>query len=79
MNRYSDLAILNVKKKKKVLWPFYVTVVPFLTFFRMYVSRRGFLDGWHGLVVCALSAFHDFCKYGKLWEKEILKRGKIHG
>ena len=74
MNRYSDLAILEMKPKKKRFWRFYVTVAPLLTFFRMYVSRAGFLDGWHGFVVCALSAFHDFCKYAKLWEKEILGR-----
>jgi glycosyltransferase involved in cell wall biosynthesis len=79
MNRYSDLSIIDIKTKKKTFWKFYVTVAPFLTFFRMYVSRRGFLDGWHGLVVCGLSAFHDFCKYAKLWEKEILKRGPNHG
>jgi len=74
MNRYSDLSIIDIKAKKKNFWKFYLTLAPFLTFFRMYVSRRGFLDGWHGLVVCGLSAFHDFCKYTKLWEKEILKR-----
>lgn len=74
MNDYSDLALAGMKPKKKTFWKFYVTVAPFLTFFRMYISRKGFLDGWHGLVVCGLSAFHDFCKYAKLWEKEILKR-----
>jgi glycosyltransferase involved in cell wall biosynthesis len=74
MNRYSDLALLDPKPKKIKFWKFYLTVAPFLTFFRMYVSRRGFLDGWHGLVVCGLSAFHDFCKYAKLWEREILQR-----
>jgi glycosyltransferase involved in cell wall biosynthesis len=79
MNRYSDLSIIDIKQKKKTFWKFYVTVVPFLTFFRMYISRRGFLDGWHGLVVCGLSAFHDFCKYAKLWEREVLKRGTNHG
>ncbi len=79
MNRYSNLAIVDVKRKKKIFWWFYVTVAPFLTFFRMYISRRGFLDGWHGLMVCGLSAFHDFVKYGKLWEKEILKRGTHNG
>lgn len=78
MNRYSDLSILDIKQKKKTFWRFYLTVAPFLTFFRMYISRRGFLDGWHGLVVCGLSAFHDFCKYAKLWEKEVLKRSN-HG
>ncbi|HXL73445.1 MAG TPA: glycosyltransferase family 2 protein [bacterium] len=79
MNRYSDLSIIEIKQKKKTFWKFYITVVPFLTFFRMYISRKGFLDGWHGLVVCGLSAFHDFCKYAKLWEKEVLKRGTNHG
>jgi glycosyltransferase involved in cell wall biosynthesis len=74
MNRYSDLALLDMKPKKIKYWKFYGTVAPLLTFFRMYVSRRGHLDGWHGLVVCGLSAFHDFCKYAKMWEKEILKR-----
>ena len=44
-----------------------------MTFFRMYVTRKGFLDGWHGLAVCGLSGFHDFAKYAKLWEKEVLK------
>jgi glycosyltransferase involved in cell wall biosynthesis len=74
MNRYSDLAILNVAPKKKVFWIYYLTAAPFFTFIRMFVSRRGFLDGWHGFVVCGLSAFHDFAKYAKLWEKEILQR-----
>lgn len=74
MNRYSNLFLLDVKPKKIRFWRFYVTVAPFLTFFRMYVTRRGFLDGWHGLAVCGLSAFHDFAKYAKLWEKEILNR-----
>jgi glycosyltransferase involved in cell wall biosynthesis len=78
MNRYSDLSVQEIKQKKKTFWMFYLTVAPFLQFFRMYISRRGFLDGWHGLVVCGLSAFHDFCKYAKLWEKEVLKRSH-HG
>jgi len=74
MNRYSSLAVLDVKPKKIKYWQYYVTIAPLMTFIRMYVSRGGWLDGWHGLVVCGLSAFHDFCKYAKLWEKEILKR-----
>jgi glycosyltransferase involved in cell wall biosynthesis len=79
MNRYSDLALSGMKPKKIRFWKFYVTVAPFLTFFRMFISRRGFLDGWHGLAVCGLSAFHDFCKYVKLWEREILKRPPPEG
>ena len=75
MNRYSDLSLGEVSQKKRRLWWVYLTFIPFWTFFRMYVLKLGILDGWHGLVVCGLSAFHDFAKYAKLWEKEILKRG----
>ncbi len=75
MNRYSDLFLRDVKPKKKFLWRFYLAFMPFWTFFRMYALKGGFLDGWHGLVVCGLSAFHDFAKYAKLWEREVLERG----
>ena len=35
-------------------------------FLRMYVAQGGFLDGWRGLVVCAMGAFYVFTKYAKL-------------
>lgn len=38
-------------------------------FFRMYVLRRGFLDGWRGLVLAVIGAFYVFLKYCKLWEQ----------
>jgi len=74
MNRYSDLALVNIKPKKITFWAYYLTLAPGVTFLRMFILKRGFLDGWRGFVVCGLSAFHDFAKYAKLWEKEILKR-----
>lgn len=36
-------------------------------FLRMYVLRLGFLDGWHGLVLCLCSAFYVLTKYVKIW------------
>jgi glycosyltransferase involved in cell wall biosynthesis len=63
MNRYSDLAILEVKPKKIDFWWYYVTLAPFMTFFRMYVSRRGFMDGWPGGVwALGLPRFRQVCK-----------------
>lgn len=44
-----------------------LTLRPLLRFIKMYVLRRGFLDGYHGLVLCGLSAFSVFTKYAKLW------------
>jgi glycosyltransferase involved in cell wall biosynthesis len=44
-----------------------VLVRPPLRFFRMYVLQAGFLDGAHGLVVCALAAAQVLLKYGEVW------------
>lgn len=44
-----------------------LTLRPMLRFFKMYVLRRGFLDGYHGAVLCGLGAFSVFTKYAKLW------------
>ncbi len=44
-----------------------LTLRPALRFFKMYVIRLGFLDGYHGAVLCGLGAFSVFTKYARLW------------
>jgi glycosyltransferase involved in cell wall biosynthesis len=39
-------------------------------FLRGYLVKGGFLDGVPGLAIAAVSAFHVFVKYAKLWELE---------
>lgn len=54
-----------------------VTLRPLLRFFKMFVIRHGFLDGYHGAVLCGLGAFSVFMKYAKLWNIErIAREGK---
>jgi len=76
MDRYSDLAVgaLGPGDRKVASWRSNLLTRPFLTFLKMYVLKLGFLDGWHGFVLCSLSAFHDLAKYAKLWEKHVLGR-----
>lgn len=38
-------------------------------FLRAYLLRQGFRDGVPGLVIAAVTAFHVFLKYAKLWER----------
>ncbi len=38
-------------------------------FFRMYLLKRGFLDGRRGFVIAVIAAFYVFLKYAKLWER----------
>ena len=56
-NRYSSL---NAKpnRLKAILNPFW-------TFFRMYILKSGFLDGWRGFIVAKLYSEYTFWKYIK--------------
>lgn len=51
-----------------------LTLRPLLRFFKMYVLRQGFRDGYHGAVLCGLAAFSVFTKYAKLWHLDYLAR-----
>ena len=45
-------------------------------FFRTYVLQAGFLDGWHGLVLCCGMAVSTLMKYVKIWQAG---RGPVDG
>jgi glycosyl transferase family 2 len=46
-----------------------VLVRPPLRFARQYLVQLGFLDGAHGLVLCAFAAAQVFLKYAELWQR----------
>lgn len=50
--------------KKAPLYKLFVN--PVWKFFYSYFFRLGFLDGYHGFVVCAVSSFATFVKYIKI-------------
>ncbi len=45
-----------------------IVLRPLTRFIKMYILRRGFLDGYHGAVLCGLAACSVFTKYAKLWD-----------
>lgn len=57
-NRYSTLSI----KKKSILK---ALLAPAWVFFKMYILKLGFLDGWYGFVIARLYAQYTFWKYSK--------------
>ncbi len=57
-NRYSSL---NHKKKNIAK----AIINPYWTFLKLYVLKRGFMDGWHGFVIAKLYAQYTFWKYIK--------------
>jgi len=56
-NKYSSL---NKKPNK-----FKALFSPFWTFIKLYLIKRGFMDGWRGFVISALYAQYTFWKYIK--------------
>jgi len=66
MNRYSsDGAQMMLQRGKRTTLPGVIGHGVW-TFIRMYVLRRGFLDGWQGFVVASTGAGGSFFRYLKL-------------
>jgi hypothetical protein len=51
-----------------------VALYPFFEFLKVYVVRRGFLDGLAGLTISTLHAYYVFLKYAKLYELKFRHR-----
>ena len=67
INRYSTDAALKAHARghrTTVVGPF---GHGFWTFVRHYVLRRGFLDGWQGLILAGMAATGSFYRYAKLF------------
>ena len=65
--RFTTWGAEDLFEKGKRASLFDLTLRPASRFLKMYVIRRGFLDGYHGAVLSMLGAFSVFMKYAKLW------------
>lgn len=67
INYYSDLRAKDLfEKKVKTSW-FSVIFYPKAKFILNFILRRGFLDGFPGLIFAIIMSFHSFLVRGKLW------------
>jgi glycosyltransferase involved in cell wall biosynthesis len=71
MNRYSTLAAKEMLKNGKRAGLHDLLFRPELTFMKMYFLKRGFLEGYRGLILSVLYACYTFSKYAKLWEMSL--------
>ncbi len=74
MNLYTDLDAGRID----VLAPGYLPPKPGKTvvalaviFYRLYVKRKGYRDGIHGFITCALNTAYILVERCKLWEKHV--------
>ena len=69
VNRFGELAArAKYKKGQKANLVINVFISPFFTFFKCYILKRGFLDGYYGLVFCLAASMLTFTKYLRLYE-----------
>jgi len=66
--RYAAAGAEQARREGRRAGALEVLLRPPLRFFRMYVLQFGFLDGAHGLVLCALAAAQVFLKYAEIWD-----------
>ncbi|MBN1397887.1 MAG: glycosyltransferase family 2 protein [Bacteroidetes bacterium] len=74
-NKYTSLAAEELMDRGKKFSLIKLIANPVWIFFRMYILKRGFLDGIPGFILCVLSANYVFTKYAKLWEHSKQKEG----
>ncbi len=75
-NKYTSLAADDLDEKRIPFRVWHLLIKPIYTFFKMFVLKRGFLDGLHGLVLSVLSSAYVFTKYAKLWEIKLSKTNR---
>lgn len=69
--KYSKLAAHSYNKDgKKFKW-YKLVLNPVSGFVKIFILQKGFLDGYHGLIVAASSFIYTFLKYVFLWEIEL--------
>lgn len=68
MNDYSSLDVMNkLASGKSISWYNFI-LNPLSAFLRMYVSLKGYRDGFHGFLLACYSALHVLVIYAKTWE-----------
>lgn len=70
VNSYSDLFVAGHCRSGKRFRGVDLVFRPAWRFFRGYVVRRGFLDGWAGFCVAGMVAFETFVRYAKRLEAD---------
>ncbi|MBI5644197.1 MAG: glycosyltransferase family 2 protein [Deltaproteobacteria bacterium] len=68
MQRYSTLAAEEMLNQGKNAGFIDILFRPVYTFLKMYILKRGFLDGSTGVILSTLYASYTLAKYAKLWE-----------
>jgi len=65
IDRLTDYGAEDLARQNRGGSSWNLVIRPPSTFIKIYLIRKGFLDGWRGLVIALLSATHTMVKYSK--------------
>lgn len=68
VNRYSTGLVAHKRARGVRLAALRMVLQPPLAFFKMYLLKRYFLNGWAGFIAARMQAHYTFLKYAKLYE-----------
>lgn len=73
MNDYSSLDVMNkLANGRRIRWYNFI-LNPTSLFLRMFISLKGYNDGFHGFLLAYYSAFSTLALYAKCWEYQTAK------
>jgi glycosyltransferase involved in cell wall biosynthesis len=68
VDAFTSIMAEEAVKKNKKSGVFFLILSPWVKFIKSYFIQLGILDGYHGFVICTISAFATFVKYAKIIE-----------
>jgi glycosyltransferase involved in cell wall biosynthesis len=77
INRYTSISSKELRREGHRWRLSDALLRPPARFFRSYVLKRGFMEGFAGFYVALTAAVYVFLKYAKLWELELEERKNI--
>jgi len=70
LNNYTEREANKLVKEGRKFSYFQLFYAPLLSFFRRYIYKKGFLDGWRGFVLSYMMAIYRMTTWIKVWEKQ---------
>jgi glycosyltransferase involved in cell wall biosynthesis len=77
INRYTSLEAPEKLRQlggRRIRWH-HLLFNPLSRFWRMYISRQGFRDGFQGFLLASMGALYTQMLYAKMWERQREERG----
>ena len=74
INRFTTISSAELKKAGGRWRLSDALLRPAVRFFRSYILKRGFMEGFAGFYVALTAAVYVFLKYAKLWELELKEK-----